>query len=456
MVDHQLQLADRIEAAPQRHLAAPPIGRLQIIGYASGNFGKNLLWSTADLTLLFLFTDVMAVDPAVAGWVILASLCINALLDPLMGGLADRVRSPLGRSAPLILVGAPLCGLAFAALYALPASGPAPLGSAILLLFAFRAAFAVMDAPHNAVLATLAGDAAKRGALSSLRFVFSSVATMAVVAVIPALMAARGPSGAQLLATIAGFAGALSAIVMTVAALAVCKTDRPAAGWRLAPAQRGSHLALLGSLPVLLVLAITFSLNLGLPLFGKMIVYHATYVVSDAPRANLMLIAMVVGQIAGLPVWMLALRQLPAADALGLAIVAVIIAATVMAIGGGQTSTGDVLLALCFGLGAGGIYTIIWVVVADCADVFARSTGIAATGLIFALAIVSIKLGQGVGSVFSGELLAAAGYVPRISTREEIGPTITAIQTGGPVVAGLITIALVWIYRSSIARKSSA
>ncbi|KAB7647459.1 MFS transporter [Polymorphobacter fuscus] len=94
MVDHKLQLTDRIGAA-QRHLATPPIGRLQLIGYASGNFGKNLLWSTADLTLLFLFTDVMAVDPAVAGWVILASLCINALLDPLMGGLADRVRSQL-------------------------------------------------------------------------------------------------------------------------------------------------------------------------------------------------------------------------------------------------------------------------------------------------------------------------------------------------------------------------
>jgi GPH family glycoside/pentoside/hexuronide:cation symporter len=447
MSNQQPQLADGTGAAEGQHPLAPSVSQPQLVGYAAGNFGKNLLWSTADLTLLFLFTDVMAIDPAVAGWVILASLCINALLDPLMGGLADRVRSPLGRSAPLILIGAPLCGLAFAGLYALPAAGSSSPVTAMLLLFAFRAAFAIMDAPHNAVLATLAGSAAKRGALSSLRFVFSSVATMAVVAVIPALVAARGPSGAQQLATIAGVAGGLSAVVMTIAALAVGKADRPVAGWRLAPAPRGSQLALLGTPPVLLVLVITFGLNVGLPLFGKMIVYHATYVVADAPRANLMLMAMVIGQIAGLPVWMLTLRRLPPADALGLAILAVVAAATAMAFGGGHTASSDALLALCFGLGAGGVYTIIWVVVADCADAFASSSGITATGLIFALAIVSIKLGQGVGAVVSGELLASAGYVPRVSTHAEIGATITGIQTGGPVIAGLITIALIWTCR---------
>lgn len=432
------------------------IGRWQLTGYASGNFGKNLLWSTADLTLLFLFTDILAVDPAVAGWVILASLGINALLDPLMGGLADRVRSPLGRSAPLILIGAPLCGVAFAALYALPVAGATSLGMAITLLVLFRAAFAVMDAPHNAVLATLADDAAKRGALSSLRFVFSSLATMAVVGLIPALLAARGAEGARQLATIAGVAGAVSASVMVVAALAVCKADRPEAGWCVVPAPRGSRPALLRSLPVLLILAITFAINIGLPLFAKMIVYHASYVVADPPRANLMLIAMVVGQIAGLPAWMLALRRLSPPDALGLAVSAAIASATAMAVGGGATATGDASLALCFGLGAGGIYMIIWVVVAECADGFVRSTGITATGLIFALAIVSIKLGQGVGALFSGQFLAIAGYVPRVSTAQDIGPTITGIQTGGPVIAGLVTLALLWSYRSSIAGIAGA
>ncbi len=454
MGNQQPHLADEAGAGEWQHPLASSVSQPQLVGYASGNFGKNLLWSTADLTLLFLFTDVMAIDPAVAGWVILGSLCINALLDPVMGGLADRVRSPLGRSAPLILVGAPLCGLAFAGLYALPAAGSSSLITAMLLLFAFRAAFAIMDAPHNAMLATLAGSATKRGALSSLRFVFSSVATVAVVAVIPALMAARGLAGARQLATIAGVAGGLSAVVMTIAALAVCKADRPAADWRLEPAPRGSHLALLGSPPVLLILAVTFTLNVGLPLFGKMIVYHATYVVSDAPRANLMLVAMVIGQIAGLPVWMLALRRLQPTVALGLATLAVLIAATAMAVGGGQTATGDVSLALCFGLGAGGIYTIIWVVVADCADIYAQSSSIVATGLIFALAIVSIKLGQGIGAVVSGQLLAVAGYVPRVSTREDIGATITGIQTGGPVIAGLITIALIWSYHLLMAGRS--
>ena len=37
---------------------APP-SKLRSTGYAAGNFGKNILWSAADLTLLFLMTDVI-------------------------------------------------------------------------------------------------------------------------------------------------------------------------------------------------------------------------------------------------------------------------------------------------------------------------------------------------------------------------------------------------------------
>ena len=84
--------------------AAPAPSSLRAIGYAAGNFGKNILWSAADLTLLFLMTDLIGIDPTTAGLAILVSLLVNAVLDPVLGALADRARSPWGPSGPMMLI----------------------------------------------------------------------------------------------------------------------------------------------------------------------------------------------------------------------------------------------------------------------------------------------------------------------------------------------------------------
>jgi glycoside/pentoside/hexuronide:cation symporter, GPH family len=436
--------------ANQPPTSALAVGRLQLVGYASGNFGKLLLWGTADLTLLFLLTDIMEIDPALAGWAIMLSLCVNAVLDPLIGALADRIRSPLGRSAPLILIGAPLCGLAFALLYTLPAYGIGSLLAVGGLLVGFRAAYAVMDAPHNAVLATLSRQAGDRSKIASLRLLFSTFAGIVVIMIVPALSAARGGTGVHDLALIAASFGLLSTVAMIVAALAVCHADRPAPGWHLAPLTVRSRAAALLSRPVVLILAITLVLNTGLPLFAKMILYHATYVIDDPPRANTMFIAILAGTFAGLPLWIIVQRKLSPVGTMGLAVVTVVVAAIFMAVFGGRTPTGDIVLAFGFGLAACGIHTVIWVMVAECADAFERDSGVAAPGLIFALVIVAIKLGQGLGAMATGQMLSLAGFVPHLSTGAEVGPTITALQAGGPVVAATLAGVLLWAYRSAL------
>jgi GPH family glycoside/pentoside/hexuronide:cation symporter len=85
---------------------------------ASGNFGKNSLWNTTEVLLLFLLTDILGMAPAVAGFVIFFSLLIAAILDPIVGLLAERIRTPLGQFGPLLVVGAPLAALSFIGLMA--------------------------------------------------------------------------------------------------------------------------------------------------------------------------------------------------------------------------------------------------------------------------------------------------------------------------------------------------
>lgn len=428
--------------APPSPTPSSALGWLRATGYSCGNFGKNILWSGADLTLFFLLTDVLDVAPAIAGFVILGSLCVNAVLDPVMGALADRLRSPFGRNGTLILIGAPICSAAFALLYALPALGVRSVAVATAVIVLFRIGFAVIDAPHNALLATMGGDARQRGLLSGLRFMFSSLATLAIIGVVPAITAARNSGDTAALAVAAILVGLASTLAMIFAAWASRPWDRPERHWGFVTTNWTLRSRGLASAQIVEVLGLILIANTGVPIFAKMILYHANYVVGDAVRSQQMLVAMVVGQMIGIVPWTLLVRRIAPSTVLSLAFAGVILAAAGMAMAGGSTAAADMAIAGAFGVAAGGVYTLIWLPVADCADAFERRTGIAAPGLIFALSIVAIKLGQGVGAALTGQILSWAGFIPRVSTAADVRATIIWLQSGAPMIASIICIGL--------------
>jgi len=74
--------------------------------------------------LTYYFTRVMGLDPALAGMVWLIFGIWNAVNDPLFGYIADRTRSKLGRRKPYIRYGAPLVLVAFISMWIPFSSGP--------------------------------------------------------------------------------------------------------------------------------------------------------------------------------------------------------------------------------------------------------------------------------------------------------------------------------------------
>jgi glycoside/pentoside/hexuronide:cation symporter, GPH family len=434
-------------ATSDENLQSAP-GWVRATGYASGNFGKNILWSAADLTLFFLLTDVLDVAPATAGFLLLGSLCVNAVLDPFMGAIADRLRSPFGRNGTLILIGSPICATAFALLYGLPALGVRSVAIVTLVIIAFRVGYAVIDAPHNAILASMGGNARQRGLLSGLRFLFSSLANLAIIGVVPSIAAARDSGETETLAWAALIVGALSASAMVIAAWAARPWDKPEQKWGFDSKAWKVRSRGLVSTQIVEVLCLILVANTGVPIFAKMILYHANYIVGDAVRSQQMLVAMVLGQILGIAPWTLLVRWFSPFLTLSLAFLGVALASIAMSVTGGITATGDMVVACVFGLSAGGVYTLIWLPVANCADAFERRNGFAAAGMIFALSIVAIKLGQGLGAVLTGQVLSWSGYVPKLSTAAEIGPTIRGLQSGAPIVASVMCILIIALSRS--------
>ena len=91
------------------------------IFYGVADLGISLLTTTIPVFLLFYYTDIAMIDPAIAGTALLVGkLTWDAINDPLFGYFSDRTRSRWGRRKPYMLFGAIPFGLTVWLLFSLP------------------------------------------------------------------------------------------------------------------------------------------------------------------------------------------------------------------------------------------------------------------------------------------------------------------------------------------------
>ena len=150
----------------------------RLIGYASGNFGKNLVWSTADITLLFILTDLVGMPVASAALLMTIAVGGDLIFDLLAGAISAQVKAYGAGYRWLITHAAIPCGIAFMLLYALPWWGEHRFWTIAAVVLVFRVAFAVVDVPHFAMMASMASDSRARGRTAGYRSFFSNISSL--------------------------------------------------------------------------------------------------------------------------------------------------------------------------------------------------------------------------------------------------------------------------------------
>ena len=147
------------------------------LGYGLGDFGFGLYFLTASQFLLFYYTDVLMLAPATAGWVFASAVVWDAVIDPVMGALANRTRTRWGRYRPYQLFAAIPVALAWALIFV-----PTGLTGWRLIAFAlgahvlFRTVYAVASMPYLALSAAMTEDSGERSSLAAYRLVFQAFA----------------------------------------------------------------------------------------------------------------------------------------------------------------------------------------------------------------------------------------------------------------------------------------
>lgn len=410
-----------------------------MLAYASGNFGKALVFGGADLTILFLLTDVLSLRGDVAAGVMLFAVLGDLLFDLLAARLVLRWRAA-GRGYRWTVAFAALpCGAAFALIYAMPALGLRRAWMLALAILVFRGAYAVVDVPHNALMAQVSRDSRARGRVSGYRLFFSTASAFAIAGILTPLVQQAGRARHFDALAVTGIgAGLVFALTML---LCVRASGARGAG-DVVPPLRGDRIAVPLRDPMVLGMG-TLALLTGfaMPCFGRMLMYLGTYVMARTGAVTLLLAAMTLGQFAGVLGWTalthrFAKSRLLAAghgvSALGL-----------LAFGLSTAwPAGQIAGAVLIGVGFASVFMLPWGLLADAVDIVEWRHGRRYETGLFAFYLVLVKASGAASTAMIGWVLGALGYVPGAVQAEGVRIGMLGLGVGMPLAGALLAMLL--------------
>ncbi|MDX1615485.1 MAG: glycoside-pentoside-hexuronide (GPH):cation symporter [Candidatus Promineifilaceae bacterium] len=165
-------------------MPAQPLSRRTKFIYGLGDWGTAGATSARNLYWLFFLVSVVGLHAELAGTVILVGRGWDAINDPLVGTISDRLQTRWGRRRPLLLFGALPFALFFTLLFVVPPFEDDWLLSIYYgaVFLAFDTAYTIVNVPYAALTAELSEDYDERSSLAGWRVATAMLASLAASA----------------------------------------------------------------------------------------------------------------------------------------------------------------------------------------------------------------------------------------------------------------------------------
>jgi len=209
--------------------------RLTKVVYGTGDWGVATFNTLRQIFYAIFLTDVVGLDPRLASFAAFMGVLWDAINDPLVGVISDKVRSKWGRRRPFLLYFAVPYGLAFLMLWWAP-----PIQNQLLLMLYVMIAYALSDTlqtlvivPFHALTPEMTSDYDERTSLASYRMFFNFLASVATAVAAPmivdAVMIGGGTSqqGYVLAAVLFGVSTVVPYLLIFFAVREKSTEDRP-------------------------------------------------------------------------------------------------------------------------------------------------------------------------------------------------------------------------------------
>jgi glycoside/pentoside/hexuronide:cation symporter, GPH family len=153
--------------------------------WATGAFGVAVLMNGISALMLFYLTNVVRLDPWMAGTIVFLSKIYDAVSDPISGYLSDRTQSKMGRRRPWLFWGALVSAVSFVLVFTVPFTGPydsytsgeglAASAYVLVMLILYTTGYSMFNVPYMAMPAEMTDGYHERSSIHGWRVVFAAV-----------------------------------------------------------------------------------------------------------------------------------------------------------------------------------------------------------------------------------------------------------------------------------------
>jgi glycoside/pentoside/hexuronide:cation symporter, GPH family len=151
------------------------------VGFSLGDAAANFIFQTIMLLQLSFYTDSFGISAAAAGWLFLVARLWGAVFDPIMGVISDRTVTRWGKFRPWILWTAVPFGIIGFLAFTTPNFGPqGKIIYAYITILLLMSVYSANNIPYSALSGVITGNMKERTSLSSVRFIFVTLATLAI------------------------------------------------------------------------------------------------------------------------------------------------------------------------------------------------------------------------------------------------------------------------------------
>jgi GPH family glycoside/pentoside/hexuronide:cation symporter len=176
--------------------AAPPAAKLSIwekLGYGTGDLASNLFFQVQIIFLQVYYTDTALLDPAKVAIIFGVVRLVDAITDPLMGGIADRTHTRWGQYRPWLLwLAVPFGAAYFLAFSVGNFEGPAKFWMAFGTYFLMLLIYTAINIPYGALCTSLTADPTERMSVRAWQFVMTQFGNLIVASTVLTMVAKLG------------------------------------------------------------------------------------------------------------------------------------------------------------------------------------------------------------------------------------------------------------------------
>lgn len=427
----------------------------------------KLLFSTGDLSTsiplailmffqLYFMTDVAGLRPDYAGWAVGLGKIWDAINDPVIGLISDRIRTRWGRRRGLLLLGAVPLGLTFMLMWLVPPFDPLGLTIYYTLTFIlFDTTFTIIHVSFNALTPELTDDYDERSTLNGYRSAFSIGGTLG--AIILATVIGWFISDQRVTFALLGVGLGLVCILPPLIVFKIAR-ERPSADLPEPMPVWQALKTTLRNRPFWLIMGLYLLSWTTVSILSATLIYFANYYLKTPEQSNYFVLVAEGAAIAFVPLVVWLSRKLDKRRSfIWGSITWAVVLVGLSAIRADQLGLAYLLAGLS-GFGIATAYIVPWAMVPDIIEFDEAETGERREGSYYAFFSFFQKMATGVAVWGMGQALAAAGYLNPVQGQPLPVQPDAAVDTirlfMGPIPAVLLILSILFAWRVNITRES--